>query len=124
MAEISRRYIAKYWVVPVRKPFYFHHCVQGIKLLSPFSFNSEKQTRSQGLWGQNTFLGGQVFVFPMFETNFSGHNRIWGHCPRGYRSVEKCLFTYLPPTQDPNHVLSLKCKRALGNHQDQSLGSN
>jgi len=25
MAEISRRYIDKYWVVPVRKLFYFHH---------------------------------------------------------------------------------------------------
>jgi len=26
MLEISRRYIDKYWVVPVRKLFYFHHC--------------------------------------------------------------------------------------------------
>jgi len=25
MAKISRRYIDKYWVVPVRKLFYFHH---------------------------------------------------------------------------------------------------
>jgi len=27
MTEISKRYIDKYWVVAVRKLFYFHHCV-------------------------------------------------------------------------------------------------
>jgi len=33
----------------------------------------------QGMGG-NTFLGGKDFYFyRMFETNFSEHNKIWGH---------------------------------------------
>jgi len=31
---------------------------------------------------QNTFLGGKIFVFIMFKTNFTRGNKIWGELPQ------------------------------------------